>query len=82
MYYSFLEGLLAETLITDNSKTESVSKLKFGIYSFGMMVYPMNHHLVHSYRQRLLSHSTMTPSYDTPLAFGQTNMDYRINRLP
>ena len=39
MYYLFLEGLLAQNLITGNSKTESVSKLKYWIYSFGMMVY-------------------------------------------
>ena len=42
MYYSFLGGLLAQTLITGNSKTESVSKLKFWIYSFGMIVYHSN----------------------------------------
>ena len=42
MYYSFHKGFLAQTLITDNSKTESVSKLIFLIYSFCLMMYHSN----------------------------------------
>ena len=42
MYYSFHEGFLAKTLITDNSQTKSVSKPIFWIYSFGMMMYYSN----------------------------------------
>ena len=42
MYYSFHEAFLAETLIINYAQSESVSKLIFWIYSFGMMMYHTN----------------------------------------